>query len=356
MQKRIYVCHTYYHVSVSMLKEFALPKEEQGHATLILSKMSNDFESLKERLLPLGVFEEILDYDEKFFKGIPELEKYHVKEDNFVKALINRIIFTKKYAKYQEPYIPVDFKKYDQIYVFCDSDPIGYYLNYKHIYYHSVEDGLDTLRTFDWARQDNSPHFEIKAFLSKKLNLIFIQNGYGKYCLDMEINNKSILKFDCPYHVEVPRNELMARLTRDEKQIFLSAFVKDKEKIEKIFSNSDRKTLLLLTEPLCKDMKVREQLFRDLINEYKDEYEIIIKQHPRDELDYAGLFPDYLLVDRTVPMEMLNYFDNLHVNMVLSVYTELGSIHFADEKKRLGIEFMDKYEDKSEHDSKFKSE
>lgn len=36
----------------------------------------------------------------------------------------------------------VDFKKYQDIYVFCDSDPIGYYLNYKKIHYHAVEDGL----------------------------------------------------------------------------------------------------------------------------------------------------------------------------------------------------------------------
>ena len=56
MKERIYVCHTYYHVYVTFLKEFALPKEKQGGATVVLSKMSTDFESLKERLLALHYF------------------------------------------------------------------------------------------------------------------------------------------------------------------------------------------------------------------------------------------------------------------------------------------------------------
>ena len=38
--ERIYVCHTYYHVLVSMIKEMNLPRDEQGGATMVLSLMS----------------------------------------------------------------------------------------------------------------------------------------------------------------------------------------------------------------------------------------------------------------------------------------------------------------------------
>ena len=57
--------------------------------------------------------------------------------------LFSRMKYTKLYGRLQEPYVPVDLKKYRDIYVFCDSDPIGYYLNYKKIRYHALEDGLD---------------------------------------------------------------------------------------------------------------------------------------------------------------------------------------------------------------------
>ena len=55
MKERIYVCHTYYHVYVSFLKELNLPKEKRGQATLVLSKLSTDFEKLKERVERSGL-------------------------------------------------------------------------------------------------------------------------------------------------------------------------------------------------------------------------------------------------------------------------------------------------------------
>ena len=81
-KSRIYVCHTYYHVYVSILKELSLPKEEQGTATLVLSKLSTDFEKLRERVAAAGIFAEIYEYDEKRQEAYPELAKYMVESKN----------------------------------------------------------------------------------------------------------------------------------------------------------------------------------------------------------------------------------------------------------------------------------
>ena len=62
---RIYVCHTYYHVYITFLKELKLPKERQGQAVLMLSRMSNDFEDLKSRVEATGLFREVVEFDEK---------------------------------------------------------------------------------------------------------------------------------------------------------------------------------------------------------------------------------------------------------------------------------------------------
>ena len=55
MKDRIYICHTYYHAYVTFLKELKLraeadPARKAGTATLVLSKMSNNFENLKARV------------------------------------------------------------------------------------------------------------------------------------------------------------------------------------------------------------------------------------------------------------------------------------------------------------------
>ncbi len=347
---RIYVCHTYYHVYVSFLKELNLPKKEQGTATLVLSKLSTDFEKLNERVEKSGMFAEIYEYDEKRQSAYPELAKYTVESKNIFANMIRRIIMTKKFGKLCEQDVPVDFEEYQDIYVYCDIDPIGFYLNWKHIPYHAMEDGLNCLKNFNLARYENRGFFPLKAFMSSKLNLIFVQDGYGKYCIDMEVNDLSVIHPLYHKYVEVNRQELVDRLTAEQKDIILQVFVRDFDTIKRqIQEGLDQDKIMILTEPLC-DLETRERLFRDLIEEYESEGQIYIKPHPRDVLDYRTLFAEYPQIDATMPMEMLNFFEGFRVKKIVSVFTELDEIKFADEMIRLGPEFMDKYEPHEMHD------
>lgn len=350
MKERIYVCHTYYHVYVTFLKELNLPREKRGQATLLLSRMSIDFEHLKERVEAVGLFEQVLEYDEKRGDFFPELAGYNQDKGNIVSNMIARIRYTKKLAKLNAPYVPVDFREYGDIYVFCDSDPVGYYLNWKRIPYHALEDGLNTLVYFDAARYDNRGHFELKAFFSRKLNLVFVQNGYGKYCIDMEVNDIGAIAHPCPRYIEVPRQQLVDRLGEDDKDMILRAFIRNKEELEHQIADSSQvdDKILILTEPLC-SLDVRERIFRDLTDAYSREGTVFLKPHPRDVLDYSTLFPEYPRFDATVPMEMLNFFPGLRFRKVISVLTEVRAIRFAEETVKLGPDFLDKYEDPKLH-------
>lgn len=344
MKERIYICHTYYHVYVTFLKELALPEDKRGQATLVLSRLSNDFETLKERVESTGLFEEVVEFDEKRDDFFPELARWK-QSGGLIRNLINRIRFTRRYARLEAPYIPVDLRSYGDIYVYCDSDPVGYYLNQYRIPYHALEDGLNCLKNYDAARYDNRGHFGLKAFLSRKLNLIFVQNGYGKYCLDMEVNDISLIKYPCPQYIQQSRQELADRLTEEDKALILQAFIRDKEKlqrqIEECGAVGDK--ILILTDPLC-TLDIRERIFRDIIAMYEPEGSVFLKPHPRDVLDYRTLFAEYPQFDASVPMEMLNFFPNLHFKKVVAVLTEIKAIQFADELVRLGEDFMDKYE------------
>lgn len=351
MKDRIYVCHTYYHTYISFLKELKIQAEEKdpGEATLVLSKMSNNFEKLGERILSTGVFKDVIEFDEKMDTEFPELKKYK-KNGGFIGNLVRRIIFTRKYAKCEAKYVPVDFKEYKNIYVYCDSDPIGTYLNMNRIYYHAVEDGLNCIANCDMARVTNKGHFELKAALSKKFNLIFVENGYGKYCLDMEVNDISRIKYPCPYFKEVNRDETyVKRLTETDKEKLLKAYVRDIDELNRqIAETGDGAKILLLTDPLC-TLDVRKQIFTDLVERYSKEGRVFIKPHPRDAIDYKKEFPDVPSFDGTVPMEMLNFFPNLHFKKVVSVFTEMKAIEYADEFEKLGSDFMDKYEAPEAH-------
>ncbi len=344
---RIYVCHTYYHVYVTFLKELKLRREgETEQADLVLSKMSNDFEDLKSRVESTGLFRKVIEFDEKREDFFPELARWRKGGRGFLGNLYCRIRFTRRYAELEAPYVPVDFRDYRDIYVYCDSDPIGYYLNRSRIYYHALEDGLNCLKNFDAARYDNRGHFRLKAFLSMYLNLIFVQNGYGKYCLDMEVNDISAIHYPCPRYIQQSRQELTDALTAGDKELILRAFIRDKETLERQIQESGRvgDKILVLTDPLC-SLEVRERIFRDIVERYEQEGTVFLKPHPRDRLDYRKLFAEYPQFDATIPMEMLNFFPGLMFRKVVAVLTEIKAIRFAEECVRLGPDFLDAYED-----------
>lgn len=352
MKARIYVCHTYYHVYVACLKELNLAREERGKATLVLSTMSNDFGDLQSRARECGLFEEVYMFDEQEDVKFPEVMKYHKNRGNLFLNLLARIRYTKLLGKMQQDYVPVDFKQYKDVYVFCDSDPIGYYLSYKKIPYHALEDGLDCISTYDTARYDNRGHFGLKAFLAAR-NLIFIQNGWAKYCLDMEVNNISILPYPCPKYIEKPRKELVDGLDEEGKEILVRLFIADMDEIrQKLEAGASKNKILLLTEPLC-ELDVREKIFRDCISQYGtidgEESVIMIKPHPRDVLDYHKIFSEYIVLDGKFPMEVLNYIKGLKFRRVISVFTVVHAIEFAEEIVYLGEDFMDNYEPPEMH-------
>lgn len=352
-KERIYVCHTFYHVYISILKECNLEKEKRGGATLVLSKMSNDFGNLKERALKSGIFEEVLEFDEKEESSFPQLAKHRKDRGNIVINMFHRIIYTKMLGKLQEPYIPVDFREYKDIYVFCDSDPIGYYLNYKKIPYHAVEDGLNCIMHYDTARYDNRGHFELKAKLSA-LNLIFIQNGYGKYCIDMEVNDISVLKYPCPKYKEVKRSALVEGIREEDKEVIISVFMENPGHLrgqikEAVNQNGEEKEkILLLSEPLC-DLQTRERIFKDIVKEYGSNGIVFIKPHPRDVLNYSEKFPKEIIIQGKFPMEIMNFIPGIRWNKVISVLTVTDAITCADEILFLDREFLDKYEEPSIH-------
>ena len=76
---------------------------------------------------------------------------------------------------------------------------------------------------------------------------------------------------------------------------------------------------------------------------------ILIKPHPRDLLNYEEKFSEHIVLDRKFPMEVLNFIEGLTFRRVISVFTVVRNIRFAEETVYLGEDFMDKYEDPKLH-------
>ena len=348
-KSRIYICHTYYHVYMSVIKELALQKTIPDKADIILSTMSNDFEALDMRLKESGLFDQIFTYDEQEDVTSDTIMEHHRDRGNLIANMYHRIIYTRMLGALQQEYIPTDLKAYKDVYVFCDSDPIGYYLNYKKIPYHAIEDGLNSGKLDDQARLSNAGAFKLKCLLAKT-GLIFIECGYSRYCIDYEVNDISANHSVPPNVIEVSHKSITDRLDSEDHEMLARIFISDWDEIRSVLTGDkdSRPSAMILTEPLC-EYDVRKKLFSDIIDMYKDDYNIIIKPHPRDELKYDEIFPDVTVIRSRFPMEVLNDITEIRINLLISVITQVEDICFADRIVYLGLDFMDKYESPEVH-------
>ena len=347
--KRVYICHTFYHAYVAIMKELNLGKEHYKEATLILSTMSNDFGTMKDRVEKTGVFKDTFFFEEKEDVTSQEVMAYHKDKGNIILNLIQRIKYTKLLGRLQEEHIPVDLADYDDIYVFCDSDPIGYYLNYRKLRYHALEDGLNSGKLDNQAMLSNQGAWPLKKLMAK-LGLIFIESGYSRYCIDYEVNDISANYMPPGNIIECSFESMWNKLSSDDHDLLAYIFIEDLNELKNDISglDSSKPVAMILTEPLCED-DVRIRLFGDIIDEYKSEYNIIVKPHPRDHVDYKGQFGGIVVLKGRFPMEVINDIEGLKVDKLISVITQIDNVRFAREKVYLGLDFLDKYEEPSVH-------
>ena len=145
----------------------------------------------------------------------------------------------------------------------------------------------------------------------------------------------------------------MEELTPDDKRLLLSLFIEDMEGLSRRLKEGEgHPRVLVLTEPLC-DPVTRERIFRDIIRDYGSvdghPAMVMLKQHPRDTLDYGSIFPELTILSGRFPMELLNFVEGLVFDRVVSVYTVVDSLHFVKESIYLGDDFMDIYEAPGKH-------
>lgn len=345
---RIYVCHTYYHVYVSLLKELNDSDDKNYKVSIVLSKVSTNFKNfknLKDKLIKSKLFNNVFDMNEKNVIELlgEEIDSYiSGNSGNLVVKLVKNIKYAKLIAIKLSKYIDIDFSKYDEIFVYSDTDPIGYYLNYKKIKYCAVEDGLDSLK---YSYQSKQRFFGVKKILAS-LGLIFMPNGFSKYAVAVEVNDKTKAFTPKKKTVELSRKTLVDNLKDRDKKLIYDIFMGE----YKIRSNKtiNDKTVLLIVQAfypgILDSIDKQVRLYRDLINEYCKGFIVYIKPHPLDRFEYDRYFNDCIIMEKHFPLEVLNFSDDIHFNRAITVYsTSIDAINFVDEKTIVGMDFLEKY-------------
>ena len=122
--------------------------------------------------------------------------------------------------------------------------------------------------------------------------------------------------------------KLWNNLTAEEQTELLNLFNVNAPEI-----NFNGKTALILTQPLCEssliDISLEDEIkiYNDMIKRF-DDYNIIIKPHPRDTKDFKKIFPNVTILNRSFPIELLDLI-NIKPTVICSVVSN-ALLNFED--------------------------
>ena len=328
---KLYACFSVYHLYVTLVKLMV----NNEIADLIIGYSIPNWDQLSARVGKFKSIRKIYTFD-----NIP---KQGIFQRNYERFLPRKA--TER--RYVEERLNVEWKDYSDIYVYSDLVLFTFYLMGKKIRYHLLEDGLNFYQyCFEYYSNHRKSLIEtIKRQLLYRHRRIF---GTSPYIIDIEVNDKSLVKIPLENVIEVSRTVLYSQLTKSDKRLLYDIFCTNP--IPK--NDKTSKSVLICTQPLyvdghVKKLEIQVEIYKHIIEQQiKKGFFVTIKPHPRDEADYSRICEENncLLIDRFIPIEVLNYDSKIGYDLALSITTTaIEMLTFVNEKKYLGFDYLIPY-------------
>lgn len=324
----VYICHTPYHLLISLAKVLTNP--ERKSTGLIVANRSFIGDEVLERMKEAGIFDSvILHEDADMYSRSYHETKNPLKRRHILKNIINEF--------------HIEDLREKNIYIFNDDSSYGISMNFCKIPYHLIEDGLNCFQAKYFVR-DKSWKKRIAKIVQKAFGIDVPTFGDSPNMIDIEVNDKEGVNVgNASLIIELPRKELFDRLTEQAKRSIVDIFLGDELKH---MDFNKRDSVLILTQPLEKSglmtMDDKLGLYEKIIKENK-QYDIFIKVHPREDSSvYQDRFPEcHMFSHNNVPIEVFSFISDAHFSKAITVFsTSMESLSFVDQKIVLGKEWV----------------
>lgn len=305
LNKALYVTSTYYHALIACVKQLL----DRRAADIICTDCIPLGDALSERIRATGLFDGV------FY--IENVREYHAK--NRLDYFLN---LHRKNAELIESQLPLDVGSYWEINVFHDDIWASHYLKDRKIRYRLIEDALDSFKFISTSIfRYMIPKRRFRSSVKNFFRVGYVFCGYDNYTYEVEVNDRNgveIESFASEKIVQVPRKEMFDRLTPEDIDLLKNIFMK------KIPEIDPEGSALLLTQPLFVDGVVRSEkdqlsYYRKLVDNNLSSERLIIKPHPRDLTDYSEAFPEAVILDKNMPVEILELTQNTGYRKLLSI-------------------------------------
>ena len=291
IDQSLYICSTYYHVYVTLLKRMVIG----GPMDLVVCDDIPTGPELCQRLRESGLFGRVWYIEQS---KLPR---------EWGKNLIDWIFFQKKRRlRAIAPLLPFRVWDYENVYIYHDGTPLGMHLIDAKKPYHLIEDSLNFYQRFEKTPQAAFlKRYTWKYRLRKLMGWGYFSLGDSPYTLDVEVNENKELQLSRVHVVELSRTALRLKLNNAQAGQMVHLFGVPP------VSAKHGETALLLTQPLfldgvCDSEGTQFDKYKEIAADlHRQGYEVIVKPHPRDTVDYTQL--GLPVLERTFPVELLEY-------------------------------------------------
>lgn len=308
-RRDIYICHTMYHLLIALVRAM----RAETPACLVLSNAVPRAEAMKARLEAAG--------GGALWADIRVVDEARLDAQNSESGFY-RLRHPGRRPYFRLPGGPA------RVYISNDWSALGRYLQREKIPYILCEDTMGGTLDPDQHLLD-----EQRAAPPGRYQYW----GDSRFCQTVESEDAARCTLFPPEKLTTfSKKALLESLTDAEKAMVRRVFVNGP-----LPEHAENATLLLprsfVLDGLM-DQKTQDAMFLAVAGHYNDG-PLFIKTHPRDETDYAALFPEAVILDRAMPSEVLNFCLPYRFKRAVTVQSwVLRSFTAADEKVFLGLE------------------
>lgn len=330
-KSKIYICHTYYHVLISIIKEIS----SNANADIVICDTIPEGEKIVGSLKKSGIFKNVFEFSEKKYKN------NSLNRSRFGKLEI--LFINSKYKKMIKPSFQLNKDIYKEVNIFNDWTYLGYYLRANKIYYNLLEDAKDSYKVLENYVRINYKKPLLHKFFGFALETSYF-HGKSKYSKVVEVNDDNEIKIPKEKIRVNNKNEMFSKLAEGQLKSIYSIFTEDE--IETVINKN---SILILSQPLYEDSMVQteeyqKKVYQDIIDQYCKDVDVYIKPHPRDNFDYGKEFCNVKIINKNIPTEILNFNPNIKFKKAITVSSSsINGIDFVDEKIYLGFDWLKNY-------------
>lgn len=348
-RKNIFICHTYFHILISLEKCLV----DKLDADILLSDTVQGYSQLAIKLGEMHIFGSV-----RCIEEFMEMERYY--KDANLKHRNLRYVF----MKYFDKGALKELCRYDDIYIFNDMFLCGVYLQNKNIKYHLIEDATDFMSGGEeiLASLSNRQSSFCKSWHRKWSKSIFLYHKSvyfhdkpSKCVIDFEVNDKNTV----PDWIEIPiiensRIQLKELLTMDDKKKIIKCFMEGNayQMLADICQTKPTmRKALLLTQPYdlegwC-DNRELIKYYSELIYALDQDYIVFVKPHPGDKNVYNNIYnriDNVYFLEGYWPIEILMFDDSIQFDLCITISSKaINLLNNVREKRILGEQHLIDY-------------